>query len=96
MASIIPPECQLFAANAVASGKYRSADELVFAALRLLEQRERRLDALRADIQVGLRELDQGQGMLIDSEVEQAFFDNVKARGRRDLHGARDVGAAIF
>lgn len=97
MSSIIPPECQMFAAEAVASGKYRSEEELIFAALQLLEQRDRRLDALREDIQVGLRELDQGQGILIDSpEVEQAFFDDIKARGRRVLHSAREIGAPPF
>lgn len=94
MSSIIPPECQMFAAEAVASGKYRSEEELIFTALRLLEKRERRVDALRDDIQVGLRELDQGQGILIDSpEAERAFFDDIKARGRRVLHGVRDIGA---
>ena len=90
MASLIPPECEKFAADAVASGKYRSEEELVFTALRLLEQRERRLDALREDIQVGLRELDQGQGILINSnEAEQAFFDDIKARGRQHLDAER-------
>lgn len=86
MASIIPPDCQMFVADAVASGKYRSEEDLVFTALRLLELRERQLDALREDIQVGLRELDGGEGIEISgAAAQEAFFEDVKARGRQQL-----------
>lgn len=86
MSSIIPPECQVFAADAVASGKYRSEQELVFTALRLLEHHERRLDALRTDLQMGLSELDRGEGIVLgDESAQQAFFDDIKARGRQHL-----------
>lgn len=88
MSSIIPPECQMFAADAVASGKYRSEQELVFTALRLLERHERRLDALRTDLQMGLSELDRGEGIVLsDASAQQAFFDDIKARGRQHLRG---------
>lgn len=80
----------MFSSDAVASGKYRSEQELVFTALRLLEHRERRLDALRSDLQLGLSELDRGEGILLgDAAAQQDFFDDIKSRGRqqlRDLH----------
>lgn len=76
----------MFAADAVASGKYRSEQELVFTALRLLEHRERQLDALRSDVQLGLSELDRGEGIVLgDASAQQAFFDDTKARGRQHL-----------
>lgn len=83
MTTDIPIECQPFVRDAVASGKYRSEGELVSAALQLLEKHERRLDALRSDIQAGLDELDRGDGILLrDHEAQQAFFDDIKARAQ--------------
>ena len=42
-----------FIARAVASGRYNSASDVVRAGLRMLEQDERRLDRLRAEIVKG-------------------------------------------
>lgn len=42
-----------FVAAEVASGRYRSADDVVHAALRLLEDREAQLRALRAALDEG-------------------------------------------
>lgn len=90
MTTHIPLECQPFVRDAVASGKYRSEGELVFAALRLLEQRERHVDSLRGDLQIGLAELDAGQGIVLnDHEAQQAFFDDIKTRGRRTLNSGQ-------
>lgn len=86
MASIVPTEFQPFVSDAVASGRYRSEEELIAAALRLLEDRERKLAALREDIQIGIDELDRGEGIdLSEPSARQAFFDDIKARGRQRL-----------
>jgi putative addiction module CopG family antidote len=86
MASIIPTEFQPFVSDAVASGRYRSEEELIAAALRLLEDRERKLGALRGDLEIGLEELDRGDTVeLGDAAVRRAFFDDIKARGRERL-----------
>jgi putative addiction module CopG family antidote len=39
-AVILPPELELFAAEAVAAGRYRDLDEVVTAGVSLLQQRE--------------------------------------------------------
>lgn len=88
MTTIIPVEFQPFVADAVASGKYRSEEELISAALALLKQRERKLDALRNDLQTGLDELDRGESILLeDASAQQAFFDGIRARGKQWLAG---------
>lgn len=86
MATLIPAEFRPFVSDAVASGRYRSEEELIAAALRLLEDRDRRLTALREDIQIGIDELDRGEGIdLSEPSVRQKFFDDIKARGRLRL-----------
>ena len=48
------------------SGRYRSPSELVNEALRLMSERERRLQELKADIQAGIAQAELGE--LIDAE----------------------------
>lgn len=83
MTTEIPSACQPFVRDAVASGKYRSEGDLILAALQLLEKHERRLDALRDDIQAGLDQLNRGEGIVLrDQDAQQAFFDDIKAHAQ--------------
>lgn len=86
MSELLPPELESFVGRAVNSGKYRTRDEVIQAALRLLEERERHRDALVADLRVGLDELDRGEGIdLNEQENVKGFFDGIKSRGRERL-----------
>ena len=66
-------ELEKFVQGKVESGLYGSASEVIRAALRLLaerdEDREAKLQRLRADVQVGVDELAQGKGRPFDIEV---------------------------
>jgi antitoxin ParD1/3/4 len=80
----IPPEFEQFVAHELATGKYHSADEVICEGLRLL--RAQKLDLLRREIDVGMKELDRGEGILIeDEQALGAFFDDIEARGRERL-----------
>ena len=78
MSVTISAEFESFVERAVASGRYRSEDEVLANALRLLSERERRWLALRDDIQVGLDDIESGDVAPLDVE-------DVKQRGRQRL-----------
>jgi antitoxin ParD1/3/4 len=54
----------------VASGRYASASEVVRAGLRLLEEREARLEELRAEIRKG-----EESGWIEDADIDALFRD---------------------
>ncbi len=70
----------------VATGLYGSASEVVREALRLLKEmdtvRQHRLDALRRDVAVGIRQADRGDLVRLDAKA-------IRARGRGRAHGSK-------
>ena len=62
MSMSLPQDLQQFVQQEIASGRYRSEEDLVCEGLRLLRERERRLQALREDIKPALEQLDRGEG----------------------------------
>lgn len=82
----LSPDLAQFVHEELAAGKYESADQVLCEAVRLLRDRERRLEALRKDIDVGLDQLARGEGIKIkDEEQLRAFFDRLEASGQRRL-----------
>ncbi len=51
-----------FVTDKIAAGRYDNVSEAVRAGLRLLEEREAKLDVLRQTLEAGEQQLDQGQG----------------------------------
>ena len=62
----------------IESGDYGSPEEVVEKALALLDERDKKLDALRKDIQLGIDQADKGQ-LTPASEV----FDELKRRNSK-------------
>jgi len=67
MSIALPPDVQKFVEQEVASGAYKSPDDLITAAVELLRQHQSRLAQLKTDIEEGL----QGEGI----PAEQVFAD---------------------
>jgi antitoxin ParD1/3/4 len=77
----LPPDLEQFVQTQLAAGKYASASEVVCDAVRLMREREIRVAALRRDIDAGIRQLESGDYIEINSDAElEAFFKNMAAR----------------
>jgi putative addiction module CopG family antidote len=72
--STIPPELTPFVEHQVASGRYHSPDEVIAAGLRLLQDREAQLEALRNELRPAIEELDRGGGIQLRSDEELGRF----------------------
>jgi antitoxin ParD1/3/4 len=57
----------------LANGQYQSADDVILAGLRLLEQRQKRLNELRQEIQIGTDQIAAGQVMAGEQVFERLF-----------------------
>jgi antitoxin ParD1/3/4 len=58
----------------VSSGRYSNASEIVRDALRLLEEREAKLKALRQAAKQGFDEIDQGKGIVLNGKKAISRF----------------------
>lgn len=71
----LTPELDAFVKDLADSGRYRSASEVVRAAVRLLQEHEAertaRLRALQRRIEIGVEELERGEGKPADEVVEE-------------------------
>ena len=84
----IPAEFEPFIQYQLATGRYQSAQEVVSGALRLLRDHE--LETLRKEIQVGIDELDRGEGIAIDDEQAlKRFFDDIEKEARVEIDAER-------
>ncbi|HEU0022448.1 MAG TPA: type II toxin-antitoxin system ParD family antitoxin [Dehalococcoidia bacterium] len=72
------PQQEALIKRKIESGLYRSPEEVIDTALRLLDERDRKLAALRKDIEEGLAS---GPGRQFDESVVQ----DIKRRGRERL-----------
>jgi len=82
---LLTPELEEFVAEKVKSGLYSSASEVICEGLRLLEEQEElrriRLQELKREISIGVKQLENGQGETYKSDI--ALIDHVKAEGRK-------------
>ena len=50
-----------------------------------MQERQRRIEELRREIQPALERLDRGEGIELDDAELDAFFEDIKAQGRAEL-----------
>ena len=68
----LPSNLTAFIQNKISAGEFATPDDVVCHALRLLQGREERLQALRAEIQIGLDEFERGEFGPVDLEDTKA------------------------
>ena len=82
----LTPELERLVEEKVSSGQYKSASEVVRDALRLLSQRDEahlaRLEALRREVDIGIAEIDRGEGIPGPIAVAQAKAEFRRLTGR--------------
>jgi antitoxin ParD1/3/4 len=83
MAVQLPADVEASIQKKVESGHFPDAGEVVREAMRLLEEHERQLDALRAKLQVGLDELDRGEGVEWTPELMEEIRQEADEKFRR-------------
>ena len=69
----------------VASGLYSSPNEVISAALRLLDQYHQTFEELRKDVQDGVDQLDRGEYTEYTDETLHQFFAEIEAEGLKEL-----------
>ncbi len=86
MSATFPPDLQQFVQQELASGHYRSEDELLLEAVRFYRDNNIRLDQIRQELRARLQQLDEGQGIeLADDAALETFFDEIESEVRDDL-----------
>ncbi len=82
----LTPEQESFVRHAIDAGRFDTPEQAVSEALNSLAERERQLLALRAEIQIGIDQLDRGEGILLESTEDlYEFFEDIKRKGRERL-----------
>lgn len=76
----LTPRLEEYAKEKVSSGLYNNASELVREALRLMIQREQDHDRLKAAVERGFQQIEEGKVTRVSSEEEFLAM----ARGKRD------------
>jgi antitoxin ParD1/3/4 len=81
----LTPELERLVNDKVSSGMYQTASEVVREGLRLLAERDHRLQALRRDVRAGMEAADRGEYSEYAPATIHALADRVKSRGRERL-----------
>ncbi len=84
----LPPDLQDFVAAKLATGQFRTVDDVAIAALRRLRDAEEQgLLELRSALQRAQSQIDRGECIKLEGEeaIDQ-YFDAVKRRGAGGVH----------
>jgi antitoxin ParD1/3/4 len=88
----LTPQLEKLVQERVKSGRYTSASEVIREALRLLESHDRAVERglvqLHADVDAGLRQLDEGRASPFDSQAVERIKQSGRAR-LKDIKAAR-------
>lgn len=87
----LPADIEARIQQRVARGEFPDAGDVVREAMRLLDERDHQLEALRARLQSGLDHLDQGEGLAFTPELVEQMRRDADVRFRREERPNPDV-----
>ena len=87
----LPPELGQFVEQQLASGKYRSEQELVVDAVRVLREVEAQQQEFHRDIRLGMDQLERGESNHYSLEQLRERFEQLKDRARRRIEANRET-----
>ena len=88
----LPADIEARVQEKVARGEFSDADAVIREAMRLLDEQEHQLGRLRAMLQTGLNQLDQGEGARFTPKLVAQMRRDAEDRFRRGERANPDVG----
>ena len=79
MSTSVPPQFEQFVRQEVAAGHYQSEDEVVVAALELLQRRKQGFAELQRELQPSIDELDRGGGVVVERSGLRRVLEDIAA-----------------
>ncbi|HXF27775.1 MAG TPA: type II toxin-antitoxin system ParD family antitoxin [Bryobacteraceae bacterium] len=81
----LTPELEKLVTDKVRGGMYQIASEVIREGLRLLKERDQRLEALRRDVRAGFEAVERGEYTDYGENNIRQLAERVKTRGRKRL-----------
>lgn len=86
----VPPQIEAMIREKVESGEYLDAAQVVEEALRLLQERDD-LRQLRAALQIGIDQLDRGEGVSYTPALRASIFESALRKAQEGKRPKADV-----
>ncbi|MCH7801231.1 MAG: type II toxin-antitoxin system ParD family antitoxin [Chloroflexi bacterium] len=87
---LTPNEREELIKRKVSSGVYESRDDVIDAALRLLDERDKHLEDLRAKVRMGIKQIENGDFVEYTDENLHELFEEIESEGLRELEKRRN------
>lgn len=81
----LTPELEQLVSDKVKTGLYQTASEVIREGLRILNERDQHLEALRRDVRAGFEAVQRGEFSEFDGKNIKVLSNRIKARGRKRL-----------
>ncbi|MEJ7839809.1 MAG: type II toxin-antitoxin system ParD family antitoxin [Thermomicrobiales bacterium] len=84
----LTPKLEALVREKVASGMYNNASEVVREGLRLIDQRDQKLEKLRSLIREGFDQVDRGEYVVVDDDYFERVLNNAEEIVRKEQQEA--------
>ena len=88
-----PDELQRLVSDEMSAGNYANANEVLTAGVRLLREQREEFERLKAEVQVGIDQMERGEYREYNDETLAQFFEELKQKGRERLAAEREAAS---